>query len=160
VLGHNSIMADWLSSTEFARARGLTPQRVRQLLAAGKVPGARRIGERWAIPGDAAILRVPAGRPVGTYRLSLAAAACLKALRAAKVNALVTGSAASGATHAGSDLDLLVLAHPGRSWAQVEEIAYAAAAPFGVPVDVVFIETLPPAVRTVMLRQAHAGPAR
>jgi predicted nucleotidyltransferase len=153
-------MADWLSSTEFARAAGLTPQRVRQLLGAGKVPGARRIGERWAIPADAAILRVPAGRPAGMNRLSLAAAACLKALRAAKVNALVTGSAASGAAHAGSDLDLLVLSHLGRSWAQVEEIAYAAAAPFGVPVDVVFIETLPPAVRTVMLRQAHAGPAR
>ena len=73
---------------------------------------------------------------------------------------MVTGSAASGRAHAQSDLDLLVLTHPGRTWAQVEEIAFAAAAPYGVPVDVVFAENLPPAVRTVMLRQARAGTVR
>lgn len=153
-------MADWLSSVEYARANRLTPQRVRQLLAAGKIPGAQRIGERWVIPGNAAILRVPAGRPVAEGRLSRAALACLKALRAAGVHSMVTGSAASGGAHAQSDLDLLILSHPGSTWAQVEEIAFAAAAPYDVPVDVVFAEILPPAVRTVMLRQARAGPVR
>jgi hypothetical protein len=37
--------------------------RVLQLLAAGRVPGAHKIGHRWAIPAAAEIARRPRGRP-------------------------------------------------------------------------------------------------
>src|SRR3990172_2205115 len=52
-------MSALTSSAEFARARSLSEQRVRQLLAAGKIPDAIRIGARWAIPGGAAPPRPP-----------------------------------------------------------------------------------------------------
>ncbi len=145
------------SSAEFARARGLSEQRVRQLLAAGKVEGALRVGARWAIPQDAAIRRTPAGRPPRSRAAILrrAARACEAALSRAGIRALVVGSLAYGAVRPGSDLDLLIVSYPGRKWSEVSALAAAAAHPYGVRVDVIFADTLPPAVKRAMLKDAR-----
>ena len=149
-------MTAFLSSTEFARARGVSEQRVRQLLAAGKVEGARRIGGRWAIPADAAIRRAPAGRPprLGASLLRRAARACETALADAGVRALVVGSVAYDAVRSESDLDLLIVSCRSKKWSEVSSIARQAARQYGVPVDVIFAETLPPSVKRAMLKDA------
>ena len=150
-------MAPLLSSAEFARARNLSEQRIRQLLAAGKVVGALRVGARWAIPADAAIRRTRAGRPPRTRAslLGRAARACDAALARAGVRALVVGSLAYGDVRPDSDLDLLVVSYPGKKWSEVSAIAADAARPYGVPVDVIFADVLPPAVRKAMLKDAR-----
>ncbi len=150
-------MSPLLSSAEFARASRLSEQRVRQLLAAGKVAGALRVGARWAIPADAAIRRDPAGRPPRTResRLRCAARACEGALAKAGVRALVVGSLAYGGVRPDSDLDLLIVSYPGKKWSEVSALAAAAARPYGVPVDVIFADTLPPAVRKAMVKDAR-----
>lgn len=153
-------MSTLLSSSGFARARKLSEQRVRQLLAAGKVAGAIRVGARWAIPSDAAIRRTPGGRPPRTRAgiLRRAARACERALAGAGVRSLVVGSVAYGAVRAGSDLDLLIVSYAGKTWGEVRSVVDAAARPYGVPVDVIFADTLPPAVRKALLKDArHAG---
>jgi predicted nucleotidyltransferase len=150
-------MSALLSSAEFARVRGISQQRVRQLLAAGRVAGAMRIGERWAIPAEAAIRRMPAGRPPRTRAgiLKQAARACEAALAGAGVRALVVGSLAYGAVRPESDLDLLIVSYPRRRWGEVSSVAADAARPYGVPVDVIFADTLPSAVRRAMLKDAR-----
>ena len=153
-------MSALVSSAEFARARKLSEQRVRQLLAAGKVSGAIRVGARWAIPADATIRRVPGGRPPRTRSgvLKQAARACARALADAGVRALVVGSVAYGAVRPESDLDLLIVSHAGKTWGQVRAVVDEAAGPYGIPVDVIFADTLPPAVRKAMLKDArHAS---
>jgi predicted nucleotidyltransferase len=146
-----------LSCPEFARARKLSEQRVRQLLAAGKIAGAVRIGERWAIPADAAIRRTEPGRPPSKRAsvLRRAARACEAALARDGIDSRVVGSLAYGAVRPGSDLDLLIVAYPGKKWSQVSSIATAAARAYGVPVDVIFADTLPPAVLAAMLKDAR-----
>jgi predicted nucleotidyltransferase len=67
----------------------------------------------------------------------------------------VVGSLAYGGVHPASDLDLLVVSYPGKRWSEVSAIAAAAARPYDVPVDVVFADTLPPAVRSAMLKDAR-----
>jgi hypothetical protein len=52
-----------LSVSQFAAREGMSRVRVLQLLAAGRVPGARKIGHQWAIPASAAIARRARGRP-------------------------------------------------------------------------------------------------
>ena len=150
-------MSTLLSSTEFARARRLSEQRVRQLLAAGKVAGAFRLGARWAIPAEAAIRRTPAGRPprIRSSILRQAARACEIALTKAGVRALVVGSLAYDGVGSESDLDLLIVSYPGMKWSEVNAIVADAARPYGVPVDVIFADTLPPAVRRAMLKDAQ-----
>ena len=150
-------MATLVSSADFARSRRLSEQRVRQLLAAGKVTGAIRIGARWAIPADAAIRRIPAGRPPRTRSAVLrqAARACETALAKAGVRARVIGSLAYGAVRPESDLDLLIVSYPGTRWSEVSRIAEEAAQPFGIPVDVIFADTLPPQIRKAMLKDAR-----
>ncbi len=150
-------MVTLISSAEFASARRLSGQRVRQLLAAGKVEGAIRIGARWAIPSDAQIERVPGGRPPSTHRglLRQAARACGRALAKAGVGALVVGSVAYDAIHPASDLDLLIVSHAGKTWGQVRALVDVAAAPYSVRVDLIFAETLPPAIRRAMLKDAR-----
>lgn len=145
-----------LSCLEYARSRRISGQRVRQLLAAGRIDGALRIGGRWVIPAQASIRHAPAGRPAYTRVgvLRRAARACEAALASAGVRALVAGSLAYGGVHPRSDLDLLIVSYPGQSWAEVESIASASARPFGVPVDVIFADTLPAAVRNAMLKDA------
>lgn len=154
---HNPRMSALVSSAGFALSRKLSEQRVRQLLAAGKVAGAIRVGERWAIPADAEIRRVPGGRPPLTRGgvLKQAARACSSALAHAGVRALVVGSVAYGAVRPESDLDLLIVSHAGKTWGQVRAVVDEAAAPYGVPVDVIFADTLPPAVRKAMLKDAR-----
>jgi predicted nucleotidyltransferase len=153
----NGPMTELLASEAFARARGVSPQRIRQLLAAGRIAGALRVGGRWAIPADAPIRRTPAGRPPRTRAgvLRRAARACEAALAAAGVRARVVGSLAYGAVRPDSDLDLLILAHRGRSWAEVQSIAAAATRAHGVPVDVIFADTLPAAVKRALLKDAR-----
>ena len=145
------------SSAEFARAHGLSEQRVRQLLAAGKVEGALRVGARWVIPQDAAIRRTPAGRPPRSRAAILrrAARACEAALARAGVRSLVVGSLAYGAVRPGSDLDLLIVSYPGKRWSEVSAVAAETAQPYGVRVDVIFADTLPPAVKRAMLKDAR-----
>lgn len=130
---------------------------MRQLLAAGKIEGAQRIGARWVIPQDAAIRRTGAGRPprsrVGILRR--AARACETALDRIGVRALVVGSLAYGGVRPGSDLDLLIVSYPGRTWHEVSAVAAEAARPYGVRVDVIFEDTLPPAVKRAMLKDAR-----
>ena len=130
---------------------------MRELLAAGKVAGAFRIGARWAIPADAAIRRMPAGRPPQARAsiLRQAARACEAALARAGTRALVVGSLAYGAVRPASDLDLLIVSYPGKTWGEVSSIAAEAARPYGVPVDVIFADTLPAAVRQAMLKDAR-----
>jgi len=48
---------------EFARDAGVNPSRVRQLLLAGRIPGARKHGRDWMIPAGAVWDRKPPGRP-------------------------------------------------------------------------------------------------
>lgn len=130
---------------------------MRQLLAAGKVEGALRIGGRWAIPVGAAIRRTPAGRPPRTRAgiLRRAARACAAALAKAGIDARVVGSLAYAGVHSGSDLDLLIVSYPGRTWGEVSTIAADAARPHGVPVDLIFADTLSAAVRHAMLKDAR-----
>jgi predicted nucleotidyltransferase len=153
-------VTEFVSSAEFARARGISEQRVRQLLAAGKVPGALRIGARWAIPAGAVVRRTPAGRPPRERAsvLRRAARACDAALARAGVRAMVVGSLAYGGVRPQSDLDLLIVSYAGKKWSEVNAIAAEAARPYRVPVDVIFADTLPAAVREAMLKDAR--PAR
>lgn len=149
-----------VSSAGFARARKLSEQRVRQLLAAGKVAGAIRIGARWAMPADAEIRRTPGGRPPRTRAgiLRQAARACERVLARAGVRMRVVGSVAYGSVRPGSDLDLLIVSYTGKTWGEVRSIVDDAARPYGVPVDVIYADTLPPAVRKAMLKDAcHAS---
>jgi predicted nucleotidyltransferase len=150
-------MSALLSSAQFARAKALSEQRVRQLLAAGKIEGAIRVGARWAIPADAAIRRAPAGRPPSARPgiLKQAAGACEAALARNGVRSLVVGSLAYGGVHEGSDLDLLIVSYEGKRWSDVSAIAAEAARPYGVRVDLIFADTLPPAVRKAMLKDAR-----
>lgn len=150
-------MPGLLSSLQFGRARKLSQQRVRQLLAVGKIEGAMRVGGRWVIPAEATIRRTPAGRPPHTRAgiLRHAARACEAALARAGIRALVVGSLAYGMVRPESDLDLLIMSYPGRTWREVQAIASGAAAPFGVRVDVIFGDTLPAAVRKAMLKDAR-----
>lgn len=150
-------MSALTSSAEFARARKLSEQRVRQLLAAGKIPGALRVGGRWVIPDEAGIRRAPAGRPPRRRAsvLKQVARACEAALARAGVRALVVGSLAYGGVRPLSDLDLLIVSYPGKKWSEVASAATEAARPYGVPVDVIFADTLPPAVRKAMLKDAR-----
>ena len=43
----------YLSVAEYARRRGVTPARVRQLLMEGRLPEAQKIGRDWFIPATA-----------------------------------------------------------------------------------------------------------
>lgn len=52
-----------LSVSQFAAREGLTRARILQLLSAGRVAGARRIGHHWAIPASARLARRAPGRP-------------------------------------------------------------------------------------------------
>ena len=162
-------MAKLISCSQYAGRRGISVQRVRQLARAGRITGAQRVGERWVLPQSATIAVHPPGRPStavsfgglhatlarrieGRRRLLQTVAARVDiALRAAGVDCVPIGSFAAGAVRPDSDLDLLVLRHPGKSWAQVDRIAASAAEGSGVVVDLVFAETLRPADKARML---------
>ena len=55
----------FLSVSQFAARERVSRARVLQLLAAGRVPDAQRIGHHWAIPAAASIERRAPGRPRG-----------------------------------------------------------------------------------------------
>ena len=55
--------APHVSVTQFAKREGVSRIRVLQLLSERRIPGARKIGHHWIIPGAAAILRRAPGRP-------------------------------------------------------------------------------------------------
>ncbi len=150
-------MPEFVSSLQFGRARKLSQQRIRQLLAGGKIQGAFRVGGRWVIPADSPIRRTPAGRPPHTRGgvLKQAARASVAALAKAGIRALVVGSLAYGLVRPESDLDLLIMSYPGKTWHEVQSIASGAAAPYGVRVDVIFADTLPGAVKKAMLKDAR-----
>jgi hypothetical protein len=52
-----------LSVSQFAKREGVSRVRVLQLLAGHRIPGARKVGHHWIIPGSAAIVRRAPGRP-------------------------------------------------------------------------------------------------
>lgn len=45
-----------LPVAKFAALLGVSPARVRQLCAVGRVAGARKVGKVWAVPSDAYII--------------------------------------------------------------------------------------------------------
>ena len=57
-------MSELITVREAARRNGITRQRVTQLIAAGRIPEAIRVGPYWALPGDWR----HAPRPVGYHR--------------------------------------------------------------------------------------------
>ena len=67
----------------------------------------------------------------------------------------MVGSLAYGGVRPESDLDLLIVSYSGKKWSEVSSVAADAARPYGVPVDVIFADTLPPAVRQAMLKDAR-----
>ena len=158
-----------VSVAQFARRRRMSEQRVRQLIAGGRIPAARRIGARWALPPEASVMRGRAVRHRGALggspierlidrrsaerllRARATAKRVLAALDRAGVEARVFGSLATGRMHPKSDLDLLVLAREHKSWGETARIASRAAD--GFPVDLVFAETLSPE-RLARLRAA------
>ena len=87
--------------------------------------------------------------------LRQAARACEIALAKEGVRALVIGSLAYADIRPESDLDLLIVSYPGKQWSEVSRIAADAARPFDVPVDVIFADTLWPAIRRAMLKDAR-----
>ena len=67
----------------------------------------------------------------------------------------MVGSLAYGDVRPESDLDLLIVSYAGKSWGEVRSVAADAARPYDVRVDVIFADTLPPAVKQVMLKDAR-----
>ena len=67
----------------------------------------------------------------------------------------VVGLVAYGAVRPESDVDLLIVSYPRKTWGEVRSIVDDAARPYGVPVDVIYADTLPPAVRKAMLADAR-----
>jgi hypothetical protein len=63
----------FVSSTQAASLLGICPQRVRQLLKAGRIVGAKKVGRFWEIPLFGGIPVVTAGSrgPDGTWRKRL-----------------------------------------------------------------------------------------
>lgn len=106
------------STREFARLRGVSRQRVLALLDAGRIPGARWIGARWAIPRAARIAAPARARPAapGLAQLTPLENALLaefwervRALAGARLERIaVFGSRARGGSRADSDLDVAV----------------------------------------------------
>ena len=64
-MGHraNADLTPQVSVTQFAQREGVSRIRVLQLLAGGRIPGARKIGHHWIIPASAGIVRRAPGRP-------------------------------------------------------------------------------------------------
>lgn len=115
-----------VSLPEYARIRGLTPQRIRQLIGRGRVPGARKIGRNWLIPSDGAPGRgVLASAPLrdtataGDARRSavrwLQQEVVPRIVAQARPDAVILfGSYAHGRPSAASDLDLCVIVKSAR----------------------------------------------
>jgi predicted nucleotidyltransferase len=110
--------SDLCSTREFARLQGISRQRALALLDAGRVPGARWIGGRWAIPRSARIAG-PAGAQrtgAGLARLTPLENALLsdfsarvRALAGARLKRIaVFGSRLRGGSGRDSDLDVAV----------------------------------------------------
>jgi predicted nucleotidyltransferase len=112
-------MRTLVSSSEYARRKGISSQRVRQLLKEGRVPGARKIGRNWIVPLEAVDGRSspqPAGRRHAAPAASggarewlerIALPALLRAVRPQRV--LLFGSHATGHATRDSDLDVCVV---------------------------------------------------
>ena len=130
------------STREFARARGVSRQRVLALLGAGRIAGAQWIGARWAIPRDARVAPPSARVAPPDARVAPGLAQltplenALLADFAGRVRALagerferiaVFGSRARGGSSADSDLDAAVFLSGGEDRA-LRAAIYAAAA--------------------------------
>lgn len=59
-----------LSVSQFAARERVSRARVLQLLAASRIPGARRIGHHWVIPAGAVLDRRAPGRPKGRAKMT------------------------------------------------------------------------------------------
>lgn len=120
------IEGNLISLPEYARIRGRTAQRIRQLIADGRVPGARKIGRNWLIPSGS--VPVQAGSASVTSRdAETSGDARRSAMRwlqqevvprivaRAKPDAVILfGSYAHGNPSAASDLDLCVIVKSSR----------------------------------------------
>ena len=62
-MARDAVRHSFLAVSQFAAREGVSRARVLQLLAAGRLSGARRTGHQWAIPASASIDRRPPGRP-------------------------------------------------------------------------------------------------
>jgi len=104
------------STREFARLRGISRQRALSLLDAGRIPGARWIGARWAIPRAARIAAPVRAAAPGLAQLTPLENALLadfsgrvRALAGARLARIaVFGSRARGGSRPDSDLDVAV----------------------------------------------------
>jgi len=115
-----------VSLPEYARVRDRTPQRIRQLIARGRVPGARKIGRNWLIPSDsvpvqgisASVMIRDAGAAGGARRSImqwLQQEVVPRIVARARPDAVILfGSYAHGNPSAASDLDLCVIAKSSR----------------------------------------------
>ncbi len=59
-------MKRMMTVRETARRRGCTLKYIYDLLAAGKLAGARKVGKRWQIPAGAVKARLKAKKDAGT----------------------------------------------------------------------------------------------
>ena len=115
-----------VSLPQYARSRGLTPQRIRQLIDRRRVPGARKIGRNWLIPSDSRPVRdVLASVPLRDAATAGAARrSAMRWMRQEVVPRIVAqakpdmvilfGSYAHGNPSAASDLDLCVIVKSSR----------------------------------------------
>ena len=55
-------MPDYLTTAQAAQSLGVSIQRVKQLLAQGRIPGSAKFGASWMIPKTFQVTPVPMGR--------------------------------------------------------------------------------------------------
>lgn len=135
-------MSKLFSAPEFARLRGVSEQRVRQLLKDGRIPGARKIGRNWVIPEDATPAPAAAARagrqPASAAREWLEREGLPALVRAVRPERVVLfGSHGRGRATRDSDLDLCVILESREDFFRRGVRVQAALPPGPFPVDVV-----------------------
>ena len=63
ILPEHGYEGEYMNASEVAEWKGITRQRVSELLNMGRIKGARKIRGRWAIPTPVEITESPPGRP-------------------------------------------------------------------------------------------------
>ena len=63
-------MSSLIPAADLARRYGFSPRAIANRCAAGKIPGAVRIGRYWAVPDSTVISRESGGWPLGRKRKS------------------------------------------------------------------------------------------
>ncbi|MBI3375586.1 MAG: nucleotidyltransferase domain-containing protein [Betaproteobacteria bacterium] len=100
-----------ISLPQFARRRAVSQQRIRQLIAAGRIPGARKIGRNWLISEPGTIAPGDGRARTESPALRWVKAVVVPSLRSAHAveKVIVFGSHARGSASRESDLDVCVI---------------------------------------------------